>query len=77
MGVYWLKPPLEARYVLHWRYRMNVLAIVGKLLPWAVGAVAGLLTLLGVLPSWWPTVAAFLTGLAQFFIALGPKAPAK
>ena len=55
---------------------MNVFALVGKLIPWAVGVVAGLLTIIGVLPDWWPTISSFVLGLAQLLISLGPKTPA-
>jgi hypothetical protein len=52
---------------------MNVFAIIGKIVPWAIAAIAGLLTILGVMPTWWPTLAAAVTGVVQLLISLGPK----
>jgi hypothetical protein len=46
--------------------------IVGKVFPWLVGGVAIIFEITGVVPSWWPTVLAFGTGLVQLIISTIP-----
>jgi len=50
----------------------NWKAVVGKVLPWAIGAVAGLLEALGLEITWWPTAGALLIGLVQLVLGLIP-----
>jgi len=48
---------------------MNWKKVVGKVLPWAVGAVAGLLEALGLQVTWWPTAGALLIGVVQLVLS--------
>jgi hypothetical protein len=50
----------------------NWKAVVGKLLPWALGAVAGLLAALELQVAWYATAAALLTGAVQLVLSLIP-----
>jgi hypothetical protein len=52
---------------------MNWKAVVGKVLPWAVGSVTGLLTALGLSVSWWPTAGALLIGAVQLVLSMIPE----
>lgn len=50
---------------------------VGKLLPFVLAVAAAVWELIEGTPGWWPTVAAALTGIVQWVLALfPPKEPA-
>lgn len=53
----------------------NWKATVGKLAPWAVGAVAGLLEALGLHVGWFPTAGALAIGVVQLVLSLIPDKP--
>lgn len=44
------------------------LELIGRLVPWALGAAGGLLTILGVLPDWWTTITAAVIGIVQVVV---------
>jgi len=50
----------------------NWKAVVGKVLPWAIGAVTGLLEALGAHVTWWPTAGALLTAFGWIFLSPHP-----
>ena len=45
---------------------------VGKLAPWVVASVTGLLTALELSVGWWPTAGALLIGAVQLVLSLIP-----
>jgi len=45
---------------------------IGKLLPFVLAVAAALWQLIDQTPGWWPAVAAALTGVVQWLIALFP-----
>jgi len=51
----------------------NWKAVVGKVLPWAIGAVTGLLEALGAHVTWWPTAGALLIGAVQLVLSMIPE----
>lgn len=50
----------------------NWKAVVGKVLPWAVASVTGLLEALGLNITWWPTAGALIIGVVQLVLSLIP-----
>jgi len=46
--------------------------VIGKVLPWAVASVTGLLEARGMNITWWPTAGALLIGVVQLVIGLIP-----
>jgi hypothetical protein len=47
--------------------------VVGKVLPWAIGAVTGLLEALGLSIGWWPTAGALIIGAVQLVLSMIPE----
>lgn len=67
--------PLAPRYIAHWRLSMKSWTWqkwIGKLLPFVLAVAAAVWQLIDGQPTWWPTVAAALTGVVQWVVALFP-----